>query len=141
MRSHQTTIHPRSPGSLVTGSPDHRPIEPQVTGLPWSLGHWVIGLLGHSKLIHPSITTIGSIYPRVMTTKPLIHPDQGQMATHLSRVTGSGSPSIHPSIHPSMVMVTRAIHPDHKPSIHPRCQGHRPQNHRPGSPSIQGHRP
>ena len=125
MRSHQTTIHPRSPGSLVTGSPDHRPMEPQVTGLPWSLGHWVIGSLDHSKLIHPSITTIGSIYPRGHdheATYPSIHPDQGQMATHLSRVTGSGSPFIHPS----RVMVTRSIHPDHKPSIHPRYQDHRP---------------
>jgi hypothetical protein len=125
MRSHQTTIHPRSPGSLVIGSPDHRPMEPQVTGLPWSLGHWVIGLLGHSKFIHPSIhyhywlhlskgqghmvshTSKGHDHE---TTYPPIHPDQGQMATHLSRVTGSGSPSIHPS----RVMVTRAIHPDHR---------------------------
>jgi hypothetical protein len=129
MRSHQTTIHPRSPGSLVTGSPDHRPIEPQVTGLPWSLGHWVIGLLGHSKLIHPSITTIGSIYPRVrvtwltihprvITTKPLIHPSIQTRVKWLPIYPGSQGQGLHPSIHPGSWLPEPSLQTI-EPFIHP----------------------
>jgi hypothetical protein len=129
MRSHQTTIHPRSPGSLVIGSPDHRPMEPQVTGLPWSLGHWVIGLLGHSKFIHPSITTIGSIYPRVrvtwlaihprvMTTKPLIHPSIQTRVKWLPIYPGSQGQGLHPSIHPGSWLPEPSIQTI-EPFIHP----------------------
>ena len=151
MRSHQTTIHPRSPGSLVTGSPDHRPMEPQVTGLPWSLGHWVIGLLGHSKLIHPSITTIGSIHPRVrvtwlaihprvMTTKPLIHPSIQTRVKWLPIYPGSQGQGLHPSIHPGSWLPEPSIQTI-EPFIHPVTRGRvrvSIQTMTTCSPSIQG---
>jgi len=128
-------------------------MEPQVTGLPWSLGHWVIGLLGHSKFIHPSITTIGSIYPRVrvtwlaihprvMTTKPLIHPSIQTRVKWLPIYPGSQGQGLHPSIHPGSWLPEPSIQTiDIKPFIHP---GHRPQtrvsiypdhDHRPIYPS------
>ena len=97
-------------------SQDHRPTEPQVTRVT---GHWVA---------HPSQTTEPFVHPdtRVMVTgSPSIHPDQGHMALHPSRVTGSWSPSIQTINHPSIQGV-RVI--DHK-AIYPSKitdPGHRP---------------
>jgi hypothetical protein len=122
---------------------------PQVTGSLGCHGHWVTGLLGYwvtpSLSIHPlpllapSIQGSGvtwlAIHPRVMTTKPLIHPrHQGLYPSIQTRVKwlpiypGSQGQGLHPSIQPGSG--SQGIHPS-------KVTGHKttdPQSHRsPGS--------